>query len=152
MSNETLAQHDFGALLAEHGELMGEIAELRRWWDEVEQLGVPRFGEMGSRLKLLRDHLQSHFEIEEAGGYLAGVLAVAPRFSEEARRLCMQHRQLLNTLDSFIERLTALEPPFHGWDETREEFDGFLLQLHRHESAENEIIQSAFNQDAGTVD
>lgn len=139
-------------LLEEHRRLMKQLAEFREWAEEVEELGVPHFQEMGNRLQTLRDVLSCHFTDEEAGGYLSPVLDAAPRFSKEAAELQTQHPQFLATLDSLIERLSQNPPPFKSWQEATTEFAGFLDRLRRHEARENAIAQAAFSEDAGGGD
>lgn len=143
---------EYDLLLEEHRELIAKIAEFSQWWEEVDELGVPRFAEMGDRLQSLRDLLVRHFADEEAGGYLAGVLEVAPRFSREIEELQPQHGELLATLDDFIPRLKSDTPPFGSWQATWHEFDAFLADLRRHEGRENAVVQSAYGLDIGTGD
>ena len=139
-------------LLAEHRELMRKVAELRQWWEQLDELGSPRFGEMGDRLSELREVLATHFADEEEGGYLASALAVAPQFSERAAQLQKQHAEFLQTLERIIADLKAPEPRCQGWNEARLRVEKFLAQLRQHEAAENAIVQSAFGDDLGHGD
>lgn len=140
---------DLNALLAEHHDLLAEISGLRQWCEEVAQGGRPRFGEMGSRTRMLRRRLTKHFAQEERGGYLAQALAAAPQFTLEARTLREQHRQLLDELDQLADGLAASEPPFEGWQDARRRLDETLGRLREHEAAETRIVQAAAEDDLG---
>jgi hypothetical protein len=137
------------SLLAEHRELLSEIAGIRCWCGEVGQTGRPRFGEMGSRVRMLRRRLTKHFAIEERGGYLAEALAAAPQFEREAAALRRQHRDMLDGLDQLADGLAAAEPPFQGWQDACRHLEEMLGRLRDHEAAENRIIQAAVEDDLG---
>ncbi|HUG92659.1 MAG TPA: hemerythrin domain-containing protein [Planctomycetaceae bacterium] len=137
------------SLLAEHGRLLAEISALRQWCSEVGETGRPRFGEMGSRVRMLRRRLTKHFAMEEHGGYLAEALAVAPQFTREAAELRGQHRELLDGLDRLTDGLAAVEPPFQGWQDACRQLNDILNHLRDHEAAENRIVQAAVEDDLG---
>jgi hypothetical protein len=145
----TVALHTF---LEEHQNLTRRIAELRKWWSELDALGARKFGEMAFRVQELRKLLAEHFEEEERDGYLASALAVAPQFSIQAADLCRQHRQFLDQLDNLIARVRDSEPSSDYWRTAREELEQFLVDLRRHERSENAIVQTAFQVDVGTKD
>lgn len=152
MANKEVVPSVYEALLEDHRELMRQVGDLREWWSELDDLGTPRYDEMGGRLSSLREILADHFQQEEKGGYLAAALAVAPRFNEEASELCAQHAKFLEALDQFIEQLMTTPPAFQSWQEARDHFEQFLKELRRHEARENAIVQSAFGEDMGTGD
>lgn len=77
----------FEGVVTEHHELMKNLGALRNWWSELAEIGSPRFGERGNRVKELRTILAAHFEIEEAGGYLSTALAAAPHLAPRADRI-----------------------------------------------------------------
>jgi hypothetical protein len=152
MRKDTISPHGFSWLHEEHDKLMRRIAEIRNWWSELDQFGLPKFGEMGMRVEELRDLLAEHFAEEEKGGELASALAVAPHFSRRAHELEAQHGQILERLNDFINRLTMSEPPFSSWQGACEEFEAIVAELRQHERAEHEIVQSASGNDMGTAD
>ena len=153
MTSKTIPKELFETILQEHRQLMQQINGLRQFWSEVNELGQgPKFEEMGSRIKELRDSLTAHFEDEECDGYLAVALDVAPRFTQQASELQRQHQQFLEVLDRFIERLQTCDPSIHCWQDARQEFEDFLDQLREHEQAENTIVQSAFTEDLSSGD
>jgi hypothetical protein len=138
--------------LEQHQSLSRRIAELRKWWSELDGLGARKFGEMAFRMQELRDLLTEHFEEEERDGYLASALAVAPHFSVQAAELCRQHPHFLDRLDSQIARVRDSEPSSDDWRAARDELEQFLTDLRRHERSENAIVQTAFQVDVGTKD
>lgn len=141
------------AMLQEHRELMQRIADLKHFWEEVNELGQgPKYEEMESRVRELRDQLATHFVHEERDGYLAPALEAAPRLSSQAEQLQKQHLEFLNLLDHFIGKLQACESAFHCWQEVGVEFEEFLKRLHEHETAEIMLVQSAFEDDIGSAD
>jgi hypothetical protein len=136
----------------EHAELTRRLAALRKWWMELDQFGMPKFGEMGSQLENLRDILAEHFSTEEKGGYLAPALAVAPHLSRQVNELQSQHGQLLESLNGFINRLQMSEPPFESWQAAYCELETILADLRRHEREENKTVQAAFGNDLAAAD
>jgi hypothetical protein len=138
--------------LEQHQSLSRRIAELRKWWSELDALGARKFGEMAFRMQELRDLLKEHFEEEERDGYLASALAVAPHFSVQAAELCRQHPHFLDRLDNQIARVRDSEPSSDYWRAARDELEQFLSDLRRHERSENAIVQAAFQVDVGTKD
>jgi hypothetical protein len=107
------------AFLEEHQKLTRRIAELRRWWSELDELGIRKFGEMASRVQELRDLLAAHFAEEESGGYLSSALAAAPEFTAQAAALGGEHAQFLERLDHLIARLRDSEETSHFWRTAR---------------------------------
>jgi hemerythrin len=140
-------------LLDEHQELCKQIDELRQFWDEVDELGQgPKYEEMGSRVRELRELLAKHFADEERGGYLAPALERSPQFRVQAEQLKRQHQQLFDTLNRYIDRLQTCESTFHCWQEVRTEFEDFLRRLHEHEAAETAIVETASGNEISTAD
>jgi hemerythrin-like domain-containing protein len=140
-----------GDLLAEHQELMEKIADLEKFWHEVDELGIgPKCQELADRVAGIRSHLQQHFDAEERGGYLGPALAVAPRFTQEADELRAQHVTMLQTLDSLGGRLRSGDHEL--WNAVCSEIEAFVRELEHHEHRENGIMQAAFNDDGGVGD
>ena len=126
-------------LVQEHDELEAMIGDLRTWLAEVAELGIPHFGELGSRLRPLRDKLCEHFAHEEAGGYLADAVAVAPELVTTVDELLAQHDVFKNRLDALICRLRESEVPFDCWQAACETFESLCADIARHEQTEMEI-------------
>jgi hypothetical protein len=97
------------------------INELRSWLYEVEQLGIPRFGETGYRLRNFRQSLFQHFQTcrrDRSGGM--------GEVSEQ------ESERLLDRLDRMINQLEMTDPPFDSWQQvirTLNEFSDDLDSL-----------------------
>lgn len=134
----------------EHDVLHKQIADLRQFWSEVNQLGQgPKYEEMGQRVRQLREVFAGHFASEERDGYLARAVDTAPRFSASAKRLESQHAQFLHTLDQLIARLAQCESAYHCWEEVRVEFEDFMQRLDKHEAAEMSLVRQAIAKRGG---
>ncbi len=70
MAEKSQTKSSSCTFLEEHQDLMRRIAELRKWWSELDALGIRKFGETAFRIEELRDLLAEHFAEEERGGYL----------------------------------------------------------------------------------
>jgi len=151
MTKTTRRETGTSDLLAEHQELMLKVAEIRTHWQEAcKSGGELEYNEMADHIADVRRLLKEHFDVELEGGYLNAVLERAPQFTEQATRLCAQHAEFLEALDGMESRLRAHKA--EAWDSVREEFGAFIDELSNHEHRENEMVQTAFNQDIGVGD
>jgi hypothetical protein len=111
--------------------------------------------ELHASLARLRDQLAMHFALEEAYGYFEDALRVAPRFSAKAERLRGEHDGFYVDICDIVDRADQLlhhEVPTRCLTHVVARFDDFCEALRRHESAENQLIQRAFNEDLGGWD
>ncbi len=139
------------ALQSEHDEVSEQIANLRAFWSEVNELGQgPKYEEMGSRVRNLRELLANHFACEERDGYLAPALKRAPRYTAQADQLRREHPQFLDSIDHIVNRLQSCESAYQCWQEVRTEFEDFLQRLQDHEAAEISIVEAAERNDNST--
>lgn len=136
-------------LAREHEELAVMISDLRSWLAEVAELGIPHFGELGTRLQPLCDKLREHFAHEEANGYLADVIAADPRLTSNVNQLLAQHAVFRNRLETLIRRLRDSETPFDSWQTACEEFESLCADIARHE--QNETAMQITASQANTV-
>lgn len=128
----------------EHTDIHHQIADLRQFWNEVNQMGHgPKYEEMGDRVREFRENLAKHMAREEQGGYLADAVDNAPQLADSARKLGAEHAEFLKTLDNFIGRLNTCESAYQCWDEVRTEFERFIQRLDQHESAEMSLLKQA---------
>jgi len=141
-----------GPLQEAHEALRQTVEELRGWWQEVEQLGKPRFGEMGTRVESLRSIVAEHFQLEEAGGYLKEPLNAAPHLAEQAQRLKSDHAAVLSELEHLAQRLEASPCEVDCWTAAWHELAAILARLEQHEHEENEFWQVALENDFGVID
>lgn len=94
------------------------VLELRGWLYEVEQMGIPKFGETGYRLRQFRDSLSMHFET-----------CVHDRWDRPNKDFEQQSTMLLKRLDDLIRQLEMLEPPFDSWEKLTQMLNDFSDSL-----------------------
>ena len=123
----------------EHDHLIAMITELRSWQADVSELGMPRFGEMSTRLQLLAERLDEHFSHEEA---LRRATSCA---ADEIDVIVDEHQAIRNECEALIRRLHDSETPFSSWQAACEEFEALCARLARHEQHEIELQKSAVN-------
>ena len=127
---------------AEDRQLEVGIDGVRDWMQEVNQLGIPHFGETATRLLPLRRRLVTHFEREDR--MIAQLAELYPSSSPEVQAVRRQsshdHHQLLARLDDLIQRLGQTEPPFDSWQAAMDELESFVDLLEQHEEQEADSI------------
>ena len=111
--------------------------------------------DVGTRVEMLRllrklEHLlPEHFEYEEAGGYLAEALAVAPRLTRRAQRLRGEHSEFSAKLAALADRAREAGESPGSWTALAAGVRKFTYELRHHELEENSLIQDAFTDDIG---
>ena len=136
-----ISELEVAALKREHSALDDEIFKWRQWWEQLNEMGQPHFGEMGDRLAHFREHLSSHFEHEERQGCMSLMKHLPEKGADQAEALRKEHPQLLGELDHLISQLQQCEPAFTCWGSAREEFETFLDQLNSHEESEDALLE-----------
>ena len=128
---------------AEDQKLSTCIEEIRDWMSEVNQLGIPHFGETASRLQPLREALAMHFEREIAMLTILGELypQASPEVLAFRRQTLADHRSLLSRLDDLHERLKEIDPRFESWTAAMDEVDVFFEAIEQHERSESDRIE-----------
>lgn len=120
------------------------VDEIRDWMHEVNQLGIPHFGETATRLAPLRNRLVNHFHREDE--MIAGLAEQYPSTSPEIEAVRRQsgrdHHRLLCRLDDLIDRLAQIDPPFDSWQAAMDELEMFVDLLEQHEERESESIET----------
>lgn len=141
-----------GPLQEAHAALGRSVQDLRTWWREVQEMGQPRFGEMGARVAAVREIVAQHFRLEEEGGYLQEPVAAAPQLARRAQALLADHAAILADLDRLAERLAGSPCDLKCWTEAWHELAAVLARLEQHEHDEHEFWQTAFAGDLGAGD
>jgi hypothetical protein len=118
------------------------VPELQRWIHDVSELGMPHFRELGNRLQCYRDLLAADFAAEEARGRMSGVGKCRPECWEEIDELRHQHGQFLDELEVLVVKLCQDEPPYDSWQDAVRHFDELLMEIHRHEGRELQLLAS----------
>ena len=123
-------------------ELSTCLEEIRDWMSEVNQLGIPHFGETASKLQPLRASLRTHFEREDR--MLEKLAEFYPPTSPEVqafqRQTSIDHHSLLVRLDDLHSRLKEIDPPFDSWTAAMDEVDVFFDAMEQHELQESDRI------------
>ena len=134
---------------SEESEMKASIDDLCIWMNEVNQLGIPHFGEAGSRLQNLRHRMLQHFERENlivenlvAQVNDLGDPSASSAVADLQKQASSDHEHLLSHLDDLIGRLHHLEPPFSSWSEAMDEIGGFTVELQEHEDYEWEQLSA----------
>lgn len=126
----------------EHRKLDQFVDAITNWMHEVSSLGIPHFGEAGSRLTQLRERLVKHFQVEDQIAVeLCEARPTCPERQAAKRQASRDHGQLLDRVDDLIERLSQLEPPFDSWQQAVYEIGLFIDALEQHEEQESENLQ-----------
>ena len=135
-----------------HEKLHHRIHDLNVWLKEADELGRPQFGQLGDRVRAIREVVARHFAEEEEGGYMAAPVAAAPRLADRAGKLLADHAQLLAELDRLSDALCACPTNYTRWSDARHDVQQVLQHLETHEHRENELWYEAFETDEPTVD
>lgn len=101
----------------------------------------------------LRAHFTRHMALEEADGYLSGVLERRPSLANEVERLAHEHRELAEIMLSIHEQLSRMMPEDALLiRECASRIAALVGYIARHEDLENVMITSAFSDDIGSKD
>ena len=128
--------------------------ELREIFSADRPLGVSRFAII-DLLAELRDHLATHFALEEAFGYFDDPIDAAPQLCEQAESLRAEHSDLFIQVCGLAEHAVDLlgdHGKLGGYRHVARMFRDFDHRLRTHESQENALIMQAFNRDIGIGD
>jgi len=103
---------------------------------------------MRSGLEELSNLLQQHFEHEQDG--LPDVVQMqAPRLTSRLQPLLREHKELLATVRSLIDRAEGADVEGPTLQKQLQAFSG---RLRAHEDKENELLQDALVDDLGSAD
>ncbi|NBW97697.1 MAG: hypothetical protein EBR28_13470 [Planctomycetia bacterium] len=141
-----------GHVLAEHRELFTRMQTLKKAFADHPRPTDERFAEIRAAVVDLRDHLRTHFEQEEQGGFLEESIARMPRLAAAATAIVRQHPALLAELDALIARMTGDAVSRQGWAEAGRDFEHFAATMWEHERSENTVVQEGYNEDLGLLD
>lgn len=146
MSKKASTHEHIQLLLDEHEEILTHIKELGDWTEQLKEKGLPKFGELGTRVKCFRDLLAKHFKDEEREGYFKPIFGESPGCCIMVPDFHKKHAESLCNIDNFIAKLKESEHPFQSWDEALKQFDILLTELREHENQEITMVQGAFKQ------
>ena len=147
MADARIGKQQFERLRKEHDRLGEQLEEFRLTLKQRNSLK-----ELADLMAALCEELETHFELEEADGYLDSATAYAPRLVGEADKLLQQHQQLLDQARALSRRLREAEDTTSWWDEFAARAYQFLHDLIEHERAENLLVQESYEQDIAGED
>jgi hypothetical protein len=105
------------------------------------------------RLRDFQNALLKHFDLEEDGGFMQDLVAIAPGCTNRVDLLKQEHDEVIPRLSSLTEALKEMTTRQSG--DLNSIVAGVLDlfdQLERHEAAERELIQDVYFQDIGVGD
>jgi iron-sulfur cluster repair protein YtfE (RIC family) len=126
----------------EHRELEKWIHLMTQWMRQVSERGNPRFGEAATRLAQLRSYLILHFDHEnDLCNHLMNLVeGTEAELDAVKTQATADHQGLLDQLDTLIEQLNALDPPFASWQVAMDQVRTFAGELNLHEARESDAI------------
>ncbi len=125
----------------EHADLTDRTEKIHHWLAEVSQRGIPRFGELATRLKNFRERLLDHFQREEDLGKQLQEACDWVEMATSRQQIASDHQHLIRRLDSLIARLRELEPPFDTFQQAIDEVGLFVDAFELHEEHETQCLQ-----------
>ena len=132
-------------MLAEHRRLHGMLGRARA---AVRQMNSPdhdaTLGDLATVLRQVRLELAQHFSEEEQGGCIEEAVSRCPRVAGDAKRIEIEHVQILAELDRLIAKCMDGPESYAVRFEVDHDFEELCAQLNAHEKAENELMRAAF--------
>jgi iron-sulfur cluster repair protein YtfE (RIC family) len=160
MANQEIKRGYYKNILKEHEEIKRAVESVKEVFShlksaetETADVYVPS-QKLASALRDFQSHLLQHFALEEQNGYLMEAADEAPQYAQRLEELQLQHGEMLGRITDLRRRVrsnTGTEPA-EVWSQMSATFESFLGELNRHETAENEIVQQAFDEDTGAAD
>lgn len=108
--------------------------------------------QVDERLWKLAELVESHFDHEECGGYMAEALARAPRLTPTAEKLLAEHSILLDDAKKLQILARSGVESDAWWRQIDSDFRHLKSRLLAHEHAENKLLHEAFSRDIGASD
>ncbi len=105
-----------------------------------------------SLLNSLAAHLEMHFELEEKGGYFAGVIRKAPRLAGRAEVLLEEHMGFLENSHELVKMARGAFANDAEVPALAARFEQLRRGLLTHERAEIDLLQEAYTRDIGSMD
>jgi iron-sulfur cluster repair protein YtfE (RIC family) len=148
MTTETSADSVYEQTHLEHEQLRERIKFLHQRFEA--RPATP--DEIVRLLSELRAALATHFNNEECEGFFEQIVTRAPQLSRQALKLTHEHVDMLERLDAIVRaaEIAAAESVIPA--ELSARFHEFSKTLMHHESEENGMLQSAYQDDLGTKD
>lgn len=127
----------------EHRRLRELLIRIEQNWIVADEGSEPVAPQLSKSLQELRSELVHHFAEEENGGCLEEAACRCPSLSHDVRRVEGEHVTLLNELDAVIKDVPA-DADSAAFPKQHEAFKRFTAKLRNHETAENQLLETAF--------
>jgi hypothetical protein len=148
MENRVIQQQ----LIIEHETLAHVVSALRTTvgW----KFQRPDFSRKLSSLQFVGEsfdrHLKRLLDLEEADGYLSGIVADRPELSESVHALHAEHLEFRTRVDELQTRLRAASSTdLPSFTRLCDELSAFLDKLDEHHRKETDLLQEALLRDEG---
>jgi len=138
-----------GHVLAEHRDLFSRMQAIKTAFTDRPRPTADRCAGIRAALADLREHLRTHFEFEEHGGFMEESIARMPRLGPAVAAVMKEHPTLLAELDTVIARLSGGDVSADAWVEAGRDFEHFAAVMRDHERSENAVVQEGYNEDLG---
>jgi hypothetical protein len=132
-------------LVQEHENLQAIIEADRAWWQEVREIGIPRFWEMGSRVAALRHRLSEHFSHEESAEHNAVKEALGVTSPDQIAAMAEEHSVILQRMDRIVSKANASDG-YECWGEIGLELSELIHAIAEHESEEFRLLRNALGE------
>lgn len=124
-------------------QLLSSATQMFPTWEEIDLADwLPRIAE---QFKKVRSQLAKHFAQEEEGGCIEEAISHCPPLAGEARCLESDHPRLLQLLDALVKRSEQAQPTITQCQSLEHDFRALVAEIHRHEEAENQLLERGFN-------
>jgi iron-sulfur cluster repair protein YtfE (RIC family) len=105
---------------------------------------------VSEQLASLNEHIETHFNEEEVGGFFDQVLGKTSQ-SQRVALLRDEHERLLQAVRQINEHAKSGNGSDDWWRRLESEFREFSKDFMEHEHKENQLLQDAYEQDFGTA-
>ncbi len=132
-----------------------EHEELRQLLGNVRQTLAKRLAtvvNVADQIGKLCEEVETHFTQEEIDGFFDQVVEHAPRLSHDTDQLRTEHVRLREVIRDLSHCASEGDGSADWWERIEAQFHEFSKQLMRHETKENELLQSAYTDDIGLAD
>lgn len=148
MATKSVTREEIDMIEQEHEALREKLGQISR----VLEVGEMPRKDLLALLGELEDDLTVHFSHEEHQGVFDQITAQAPRLTRQVDGLWSEHRDMLKEIGTVIESAESGKMTRPWWKELGVQFRALSKQLMHHESAENQLLQRAFQEDIGAND
>jgi iron-sulfur cluster repair protein YtfE (RIC family) len=135
-------------------QLQQEHSELRQLLGDIHRILAERLDtvvHVSEQLAALNEHVQTHFNDEEVGGFFDQVLGKTSA-SHRVNSLRDEHQRLLQAVRRINEHAKSGNGSADWWKRLESEFHEFNKDFMEHEHKENQLLQDAYEQDIGAAD